>query len=79
MTISVVDIFEVVQITQQDGGAFILTTRARQFASQKFHDHAAIPKGGERVARCLESHFFPGLDKAVFQVKNALTGAQTRL
>src|SRR5260370_42228602 len=77
MPACVVYALEVIQISYQNRGATIFTTRAGKLAGQHIEDHTTVQKTCQRILCCLEPHFFSRFDQLVFELEYPQPRAQS--
>jgi len=79
MSMSVIDKFEVVEITEYRDSTAVLTSRATQLMCQQLYNCSAIQQSCKCIVRSFVEHCFAYFYEIVFQLENAQPGVQTRL
>src|ERR1700694_1578911 len=77
MPACVVYALEVIQISYQNRGGTISTTRAGKLAGQQIEDHTTVQKTCQRIVCCLEPHFFSRFAQLVFELEYPQPRAQS--
>ncbi len=72
----VVDLFETVEIGDQDGERLALAAAARELVLKGFEDRGAIVQSGEGIVGGLDAERFAGAQQLFLKVKDAAAGAQ---
>src|ERR1700722_6806331 len=76
MSVRVVDGFEMIDISHENGNGLMVAPAASQFTGQNVQNHGPVPKAGQRVTRRLMLKPALGFQKLLLKVKYPHAGAQ---